>query len=58
LLPLIASLRTRYVSVLARYSLFFLPLLLLLPSLNAFPYTSDQSVYSDLAITHYPNALF
>jgi len=35
-----------------------LPLLFLLPGLNAFPYPSAEAVYSDLTTTHYPNAYF
>ncbi len=35
-----------------------LPLLVLLPSLGAFPYPSETAKFSDLAITHYPNAEF
>ena len=53
--------RTR--AVLARLSmtrisfwLFVLPLLLLLPSLNSFPYPAADAAYSDLTISHYPNA--
>jgi len=47
----------------ARYSLghywpLVLPLLLLLPGLAAFPYPSSGAIYSDLAITHFPNAVF
>lgn len=35
-----------------------LPLLVLLPSIGAFPYPSETAKFSDLAITHYPNAEF
>ena len=35
-----------------------LPLLILLPGLAAFPYPSPEAPYSDLAISHLPNALF
>jgi hypothetical protein len=35
-----------------------LPLLLLLPTLGSFPFRSLTSEYSDLAISHYPNAIF
>ena len=35
-----------------------LPLLLLVPGIAGFPYPSPQAQYSDLAISHYPNALF
>jgi len=34
------------------------PIALLLPGIQAFPYPSSQSAYSDLTITHYPNALY
>ena len=35
-----------------------LPLVLLLPSLNAFPYPpASEAAYSDLVLTHYPNAV-
>jgi hypothetical protein len=32
--------------------------LLLLPGINAFPYPSATAAYSDITITHYPNAVF
>ncbi len=35
-----------------------LPLLLLLPGISGYPFSSQQAQYSDLAITHLPNALF
>jgi len=35
-----------------------IPLLLLLPSLKSFPYPASGSQYSDLVISHYPNAVF
>lgn len=35
-----------------------LPLLLLLPGLAAFPYPSADAPYSDLTISHYPNAIY
>jgi len=35
-----------------------LPLLLFLPGLNGFPYPSPDAPYSDLLISHYPNALY
>lgn len=38
-------------------ALFLLPVLFLLPNLAEFPYTAG-SVYSDFAISHYPNMLF
>lgn len=38
--------------------LFLLPVLPLIPGLADFPYPSEQAAYSDLAISHYPNAVF
>ena len=35
-----------------------LPLLLLIPSIGLFPYPALNSSFSDLTITHYPNAIF
>lgn len=35
-----------------------LPVLLLLPGISGFPYPSPDALYSDIAISHYPNALF
>ncbi len=35
-----------------------LPLLVILPPVQAFPYSPVEDAYSDLAITHYPNAYF
>jgi hypothetical protein len=35
-----------------------LPLVLLIPGLNAFPYPSPEARFSDLTITHYPNTLY
>jgi hypothetical protein len=40
-----------------RAALFLLPVLILLPYLDLFPF-HPSSVYSDLMISHYPNALF
>lgn len=37
---------------------FLLPVLLLLPGLVDFPYPSSQALYSDLTISHYPNAYY
>jgi len=34
------------------------PLVLIFPNLNAFPYPPHPGAYSDLAVTHYPNATF
>jgi hypothetical protein len=38
--------------------LLLLPLIMLLPTINSFPYPSGSAEFSDLAITHYPNALY
>ena len=38
--------------------LLLVPLLVLLPHLNTFPYPAQPGAYSDLAVTHYPNAYF
>ncbi len=38
--------------------LLLLPLVLLLPGLGGFPYTSPGAPYSDIAVSHYPNAIF
>ncbi len=35
-----------------------IPLILFLPGLGAFPYSSADAIYSDLAISHFPNAIF
>ncbi|MCH7480410.1 MAG: YfhO family protein [Chloroflexi bacterium] len=35
-----------------------LPVLLLLPGISGFPYPSPDALNSDMAISHYPNALF
>jgi hypothetical protein len=35
-----------------------LPLALLIPALNGFPYPSPTARFSDLTITHYPNVLY
>ncbi|HLD94357.1 MAG TPA: hypothetical protein VI703_09180 [Anaerolineales bacterium] len=35
-----------------------IPVMLLLPGLSGFPYPSADANYSDLSITHYPNAVF
>jgi len=37
---------------------FLLVALILLPGLSSFPYPSSSSAYSDMATTHYPNAVF
>ncbi len=49
-------LRFREVSLCA--VLLILPLTILLPGLGGFPYPPAPGAYSDLVITHYPNALF
>lgn len=38
--------------------LFIIPLLLFLPGLSGFPFPSPAALYSDIAISHYPNAIF
>jgi hypothetical protein len=38
--------------------LLVLPLLLLIPTMASFPYPSLGAAYSDLTISHYPNAIF
>ena len=38
--------------------LLVLPLLLLIPTMASFPYPSLGAAYSDLSISHYPNAIF
>ncbi len=45
-------------TLLKKYWPLALPLLLLLPGIFSFPYPSAQAEYSDLAISHYPNAVF
>jgi hypothetical protein len=35
-----------------------IPLFLLIPFLNSFPYPNSGSLYSDLTISHYPNGVF
>ena len=41
-----------------KYWFLVLPLIFLFPGIFAFPYPSDQAQYSDLAITHFPNAIY
>ena len=36
----------------------FIPLIILLPWLNSFPYPSPAAAFSDLSISHYPNAIY
>ena len=38
--------------------LLVLPLLLLIPTLGAFPYPALDAAYSDISISHYPNAIY
>lgn len=38
--------------------LFLVPLIIFLPGFSDFPYPSPEAEYSDLAISHYPNALY
>lgn len=35
-----------------------LPVLLLVPGITGFPYPSSEAQYSDISVTHYPNAVF
>jgi hypothetical protein len=49
---------TRLPTVRLSWLLFGLPLLLLLPDLNSFPYPAADAAYSDLTISHYPNIYF
>src|SRR3972149_2717708 len=35
-----------------------LPIALILPGITGFPYPSQDALYSDLAISHYPNTIF
>jgi hypothetical protein len=43
---------------LRRYWLLLAPLILVLPQLDQFPFPGSGAQFSDLALTHYPNALF
>ena len=38
--------------------LLVLPLLLLIPTIWAFPYSTPDAAYSDITISHFPNAIF
>jgi hypothetical protein len=38
--------------------LLLLPLLMLVPTINSFPYPAGDAEFSDLAITHYPSAIY
>ena len=40
------------------FLILLLPLLLFLPGLNGFPYSTPDALFSDIAISHYPNAIF
>ncbi len=42
----------------AYLTFFLLPVLLLLPNLDGFPFPAYSEFYSDLAITHFPNAYY
>lgn len=42
----------------SRFWPLLLPLILLIPSLHAFPYPPAPGAYSDLALAHYPNAVY
>jgi hypothetical protein len=39
-------------------ALILIPLLVILPQLNTFAYPPHPGAFSDLAVTHYPNAYF
>lgn len=47
----------RLKNLVKEYWPFLLPILVLLPGLAAFPFPGSGALFSDLAITHYPNAL-
>ncbi len=38
--------------------LFLIPLLIIIFGITGFPYLSPEAIYSDLAISHFPNALY
>lgn len=42
----------------SRFGPLLLPIVLLIPILNGFPYPSAEAEYSDLVITHFPNAYY
>jgi hypothetical protein len=46
------------VSLLKQYWLLLIPPLFLLPGFTGFPYATKEAVYSDITISHYPNAIF
>lgn len=48
---------TRFFRPFREFWPFFLPLLVLLPGLADFPFPGSGAAYSDLAITHFPNAV-
>jgi len=39
-----------------RFSLLLIPLIILIPGMNGFPYPSSEANFSDISITHYPYA--
>lgn len=43
---------------LLRFWPLLLPLLILIPALTSFPFPSADAAFSDLALTHYPNAIY
>ncbi len=49
---------SRLRAVIAEYGPFLVPVLLLLPGLGSFMYPGSGALFSDAAVTHYPNALF
>lgn len=43
---------------LKRYCLFFIPLIILTPGIDAVPFPGSGAAYTDLLISHYPNAIY
>jgi hypothetical protein len=48
----------KFRSIASEYWPLLLPALFLLPGLSAFPFPGSGAPFSDLAVTHYPNAVF
>jgi hypothetical protein len=48
----------RLKAIVRQYWPFLLPALVILPGLAAFPFPGSGAPFSDLAVTHYPNAVF
>ncbi len=55
-----SALKNRYTAQLDLRTVWplLLPLLFFIPGLNGFPYPSAEAPFSDLVISHYPNALY